>query len=111
MGARRVVFHRRNAGPAQTFFVAAAFSRPKCSRAVARDWRRRQREPFNTVEDRGEQVPRHRHLGQLKEHVLRVPRYLRSDLDELFPQRRQRPVPNWLNRNSGWQQTHSKWPL
>jgi len=42
----------------------------------------------DAVENRGEQVPRDRHLGQLERHVLRVPRHLGSDLNELLPQRR-----------------------
>ncbi len=52
------------------------------------DDRRRQRESFNAVEDRCEQVPRYSHFGELEGHVLRVLRYLGPDLDELFPQRR-----------------------
>lgn len=34
----------------------------------------------DTVDDCGEQPSRHRHLGQLKEHVLGVPCHLGSDL-------------------------------
>ena len=43
-----------------------------------------QREPLDTVEDRCEQVARHRYLGQLERYVLRVPRYLGPDLHELL---------------------------
>ena len=55
------------------------------------NWRR-QRQPRDAVEDRSEQVPRDGHLGQLERHVLRVPRHLRANLDQLLPQRREGPV-------------------
>jgi len=48
------------------------------------DDRRRQRQPLDAIEDRCEQPPRDSHFGQLKRHVLRVPRHLRTDLDELL---------------------------
>jgi len=66
--------------------------------SLAQRWR--QRQSFNAVEDRGEQVSRHRHFGQLKEHVLRVPRHLGPDLHRFFPQRRRRPVPYAPNGRS-----------
>ena len=56
------------------------------------DWRR-DRQPRDAVENRREQVPRDRHLSQLKRHVMCVPRHLGPNLDQLLPQRRQRPVP------------------
>ena len=62
------------------------------SRPIHDHWRR-DRQPRNAVEDRGEQVSRHRHLGQLKRHILRVPRDLGPDFNQLLPQRGQRPVP------------------
>ncbi len=46
------------------------------------------------VEDRGKQVSCHGHLCPLKEHGLGVPRNLGPDLDPLFSQRRQRPIPD-----------------
>jgi hypothetical protein len=60
------------------------FNRLRLLLAAPSDNRWRQRESFNAVEDRGEQVPRHRHLGQLKCDVFRVPSDLGSDLDELL---------------------------
>ena len=85
MGARRVVFHRRNADPVQTFSVGnLVFLHLNLSRLMPRDQRRRQCQPRNAVEDASKQVPRHRHFGELKRHVLRVPGDLRSDLDELL---------------------------
>ena len=54
--------------------------------------RRRHTEPLNTIQDRGEQLPRHRNFGRLKRHLLGVPNHLSSDLDPLLPERRLRPV-------------------
>jgi uncharacterized coiled-coil protein SlyX len=50
------------------------------------------RQPF-AVEDRREQLTRHRHLGYLEDHISRVGHDLRTDLDQLLPQRGQRPMP------------------
>ena len=51
-----------------------------------------QRQSFNTVEDCNEQLPSDSHFGKLERHVFRVPGHLRPDLDELLPERCQRPV-------------------
>jgi len=56
------------------------------------DDRWRQSESFYAVEDRREQPPRHSHFGKLERHVFRVPRHLRSDLDEFLSKGCQRPV-------------------
>ena len=55
-----------------------------------REWHRQSCDP---LQNRCEQLSRHGDLRQLEEHVLRVPRYFSSDLDQLFPKRRQGPVP------------------
>jgi len=68
------------------------------SRHSAHENRRRDRRLRDTVENGREQVPRHGDLGQLERHVLRVPRHLGPDLDQLFTQRRQRPVPDQLRQ-------------
>ena len=54
--------------------------------------RRWHTEPLDAVQDRREQVARHRHLGHLEDHVLRVRHHLGSDLDQLFSQCGERPV-------------------
>ena len=56
-----------------------------CSTNAPCDQRRRDRQPRNPIEDRREQIPRNRHLRQLERHVLRVPRHLGPDLDQLLP--------------------------
>jgi len=43
--------------------------------------RRRHTEPLDAIENSGEQLTRHRYLGQLKRYVLGVPNHLGSDLD------------------------------
>jgi hypothetical protein len=43
-------------------------------------------------QDLPEQVSRHRHLGKMERDVPRVADHLRTDLDELVPQRGQVPV-------------------
>jgi len=96
MDVRHVVFHRRNGHPAQIFSVVVAFCRPQRSRAVRGDRRWRQREPRNAVEDRAEQVPRHRYLSELERDVLGVLRHLGPDLHQLLSQRRQRPMLYWV---------------
>ena len=73
-------------------------------RHPADDHWRRQRQPRNAVEDRREQVPRHGHFRQLERHILRVPRHLGSDLDQLFSQRRQRPVSHWFRQSQPTQE-------
>jgi hypothetical protein len=42
------------------------------------------------MEDCGEQRPRHRHLGELKDHVAAMADDPRPDLDQPLAQRRQR---------------------
>lgn len=54
--------------------------------------RRRHTESLDAVQNRCEQFTRHRHLGHLEGHILRVDHHLGPDLDQLLPQRRQRPV-------------------
>ena len=51
---------------------------------MPRDDRRRDRQPRDAVENCREQVPRDRHFGQLERDVLRVPRHLGPDLNELL---------------------------
>ena len=92
-------FSTANAGSAQTFstgnLVFRSLIRP---RVTSFDQRRRNRQPCNSVEDRGEQVPRHRHFGQLKCDVFRVPGDLGSDLDQFLAERRQRPMRDILRQ-------------
>ncbi len=61
--------------------------------STSRDQRRRDRQPRYAVENPGERVSRQGYLGQLERDGLGIPGDLSPDLDELFPQRRQRPVP------------------
>jgi hypothetical protein len=49
-------------------------------------------QPADPAQDLREQLPRHGHFGQLEDHVLRMMDHLGPDLDELLPQRRQRPA-------------------
>lgn len=51
--------------------------------------RRRHAEPLDAIEDRRVQLSGRGHLGHLEDHVARVGDHLRSDLDQLLPQRRQ----------------------
>jgi hypothetical protein len=51
-------------------------------------------EPLDAVQNCCEQIARYGHLGQLGRHVPGVPDDPRTDLDQLLPQRRQRPVLN-----------------
>ena len=108
LAGRRVCpggFPASNAGYAQTFsFGNRVFHHLIRSRGTPRDRRRRNRQPRNAVEDRREQVPRDRHLGQLEGHVLRVPRHLGSDFDQLFSQRSQRPVSHWFRQGQPTQE-------
>ena len=50
---------------------------------------RRHCQPLDPFLNRCKQLPGHRHLRQLKGHVLRAPRHLRPDLDQLLSQGRQ----------------------
>ncbi len=79
-------FDGTDAGGEQTFPRGIQhFGRLRLLRATPSDDRRRQRQPLDAAEDLCKQVPRHSHFGQLKRHVLRVPRHLRTDLDEFLP--------------------------
>ena len=74
-----------DAGGAQTFPRGIQhFGRLGLLRAAPSDDRRRQRQPLDAVENRCEQLPRHSHFGKLERHVLRVPRHLGPDLNELL---------------------------
>ncbi len=74
-----------DAGGAQTFPRGIQhFGRLRLLRAAPSDDRRRQRQPLDAVEDRCEQRLCHSHFGKLERHVFRVPRHLRSDLDEFL---------------------------
>ena len=66
------------------------FAWSQCS--TARHQRRRHAEPLDAIQDRCEQLMRHRDFGHLKGHVLGVPHHVGPDLDQLLPQRGQRPV-------------------
>ena len=55
-------------------------------------WDREQTQPPNAIQDRSEQLPGHGHFGHLERHIPHVVHDLGSDLDQLLPQRRQRPV-------------------
>ena len=46
----------------------------------------------NPLQDRCEQLMRHRDFGRLERHVLGVPNDFRTDLNQLLAQRGQRPV-------------------
>ena len=54
--------------------------------------RRWHTEPLDPLQDRREQVARHRNFGHLEDHVPRVGHHLGPDLDQLLSQRGQRPV-------------------
>ena len=73
-------------------------------RSCTHEYRRWQRQSRDTIQNRGKQASRHRHLGQLKGHVLGVSRHLGTDLDELFPQRCQRPVSHWFRQGQSPQE-------
>jgi len=60
---------------------------------------RRDCQPRDTAEDRCEQISRHRDLGQLECDVLRVPSNLHTNLDELLPQCRKRPLTDALGNH------------
>ena len=47
---------------------------------------------INQAQDSSEQLPRHRHLGQLERDVPAMADDLGSNFDQLLPQRGQRPV-------------------
>ena len=49
-------------------------------------------------QDVGEQIPGDRNLGHLKRDITTVAHDLRADLDQLFLQARQRPIPDRLRR-------------
>ena len=55
------------------------------------EWHRQSSDP---LQDRCEQLSRHGDLRQLERHVLRVSSHLRTDLYQLLPKRRQRPMAN-----------------
>ena len=48
---------------------------------------------INQGQDFPEQLPRHRHLGQLKRDIATMADDLGADLDQLISQRGQRPAP------------------
>ena len=54
----------------------------------------RSSQAVDTAQDRGEQRPRHRHLGELENHVPPVPHDPGADLHEPLAQRRERPLGN-----------------
>ncbi len=54
--------------------------------------RLRQAQPSNPLQNRPEQSLGHGHFCHLEDYVPRVRDDLRSNLDEILPQRRQRPV-------------------
>jgi hypothetical protein len=49
-------------------------------------------QPGDSSQNSPKQLAGNSHLGKLERHVFRVPRDLRTDLDQLLPQRCQRPV-------------------
>jgi hypothetical protein len=51
-------------------------------------------EPLDSLKDGREQIARHRYLGHLEDHVASVRDDLRTYLDQLLPQRDQRPLLN-----------------
>ncbi len=53
---------------------------------------------IDQAQDLPEQVPRHRHLGQLERDVPPVAHHVRSDLHQLFPQCGHRPVRHLLRQ-------------
>ena len=65
---------------------------PPVVRGALTHQRRRYAELLDLFQNRDEQLTRHRHLGHLKSDVLGMPNHLCSDLDQLLPQRGQRPV-------------------
>ena len=50
------------------------------------------------VDDGREKFSRHGNLGHLEDRVPRMTHYLRTDLDELLPERRHRPMPDRLGQ-------------
>ena len=48
---------------------------------------------IDQAQDFPEQLPRHRNLGQLKRDVATMANNLGADLDQLLPQRGERPAP------------------
>ncbi len=63
-------------------------------------WRQRGRpQPIDEAEDFLEQLPRHRHLGQLERDVPAVADHLGADLHELLAQRRERLVSHLLRQS------------
>ena len=47
---------------------------------------------LNAAQDRGEQLPLHRDLGQPEDNIPGVLHHLGADLHQLLPERRERPV-------------------
>ena len=68
---------------------------------------RRPRPPgvIDPAQDLGEQRPRHRHLGELEDHVAPVPHDPGADLDQLLAQGRQRPLLNLLRQGQRAQES------
>ena len=63
-------------------------------------WRRRGRsQPIDEAEDFSKQLPRHRNLGQLESDIATMADDLGTDLDQLLPQRGQRPVLHLLRQS------------
>ncbi len=55
-------------------------------------WQRGRSQPIDQPQNAPEQVSRHRHFCQLDGHVPPVSDALDTNLDQLLPQRRQRPM-------------------
>lgn len=92
-------FSAANPGSARTFAARdLVFNSLFRSRVTSLDRRWRRCRPRDAVEDGHEQSPRHGHLGELERNVLRVPRRLGPDLDELLPQRYQRSILYWFRQ-------------